>query len=71
MNLTDYETVGVYRAFEAIRSEAARRGIGIGSSELIGLIPRAALEGGDPASLRFQDFGPHRVLENRLEEAAR
>jgi glutamate formiminotransferase len=71
MNLTDYETVGVYRAFEAVRTAAARRGIGIGSSELIGLIPRAALEGGDPASLRFQDFGPHRVLENRLEEAAR
>ena len=29
------------------------------------------LDGGDPASLRFDDFGPHRVLENRLEEAAR
>jgi glutamate formiminotransferase/glutamate formiminotransferase/formiminotetrahydrofolate cyclodeaminase len=69
MNLTDFETVGIYEAFEAVRRESAVRGIGVEASELIGLIPRKALAGGDPAALRFIDFGPHRVLEDRIEAA--
>jgi glutamate formiminotransferase len=66
MNLTDFETVGIYRAFDAVKQAARERGIGILSTELVGLIPRKALEGGDPGSLRIEDFGPHRVLEERI-----
>lgn len=70
MNLTDFATVGIYTAFEAVEREARVLGIEVERTELIGLIPRKALEGGDPASLRFQDFGPHRVLETRIAETA-
>jgi glutamate formiminotransferase len=70
MNLTDFGTVGIYAAFQAVEREARARGIEVEATELIGLIPRKALEGGDPASLRFQDFGPHRVLEDRIAQTA-
>ena len=67
MNLTDFAAVGIYEAFHAVEREARARGIEVLETELIGLIPRKALEGGDPSSLRFQDFGPHRVLEDLLQ----
>ena len=66
MNLTDFEKVGIYEAFGAVQSVAREKGIEILSTQLVGLIPRKALEGGDPASLKFEDFGPHRVLEERI-----
>jgi glutamate formiminotransferase len=69
MNLTDFESVSIYRAYEAVTAEAASLGVEVNSTELIGLIPRAALAGGDPNSLRIRDFGPHRILEDRLEQA--
>jgi glutamate formiminotransferase/glutamate formiminotransferase/formiminotetrahydrofolate cyclodeaminase len=69
MNLTDFETTGVYEAFEAVRQGAAARGINVRAAELIGLVPRKAIEGGDPATLKFIDFGPHRILEDCIEHA--
>jgi glutamate formiminotransferase len=66
MNLTDFEKVGIYEAFGAVQSAAREHGIEVLSTQLVGLIPRKALEGGDPASLKFEDFGPHRVLEERI-----
>jgi glutamate formiminotransferase/glutamate formiminotransferase/formiminotetrahydrofolate cyclodeaminase len=66
MNLTDFEKVGVYEAFGAVQSAAHEHGIEVLSTQLVGLIPRKALEGGDPASLEFENFGPHRVLEERI-----
>lgn len=65
MNLVDYETTGIYDAFDAVEREAAARGVMVHSSELIGLIPRAAIAG-DVARLKLIDFSPDRVLENRL-----
>ncbi len=66
MNLTDFETTSVYTAFQAVCAEAAREGVGIVGSELIGLIPRKALDGGDPGALRIENFDPSMILENRL-----
>jgi glutamate formiminotransferase/glutamate formiminotransferase/formiminotetrahydrofolate cyclodeaminase len=66
MNLTDFEMIGIYEAFGAVRRAALERGIEVLSTQLVGLIPRKALEGGDPASLKFADFGPQRVLDERI-----
>jgi glutamate formiminotransferase/glutamate formiminotransferase/formiminotetrahydrofolate cyclodeaminase len=66
MNLTDFETTSIYEAFAAVQSAAQERGIEVLSTQLVGLIPRKALEGGSPESLRLEDFGPHRVLEDRI-----
>jgi glutamate formiminotransferase len=39
MNLTNYQKTPVYRIVEMIRSEAARYGVSVAFSELIGLAP--------------------------------
>jgi len=44
MNLTDYERTSIARAFEAVRAAAARRSVEIAGAEIVGLLPRAALD---------------------------
>ena len=43
MNLTNYEKTPVFRVFEMVKREAARYGVSILESEVVGLIPSAAL----------------------------
>lgn len=70
MNLVDFETTSVYRAFDSVSEEAAREGVAVAGSELIGLIPQKALAGGDPTHLRIENFDPSMILENRLASRA-
>ncbi len=68
MNLTDYRKTPVFRAVEFIRREALRYGVNIESSELIGMIPQAALLDAAQWYLQLDNFKPEMVLENRLGE---
>jgi glutamate formiminotransferase len=68
INLTDFEVTTLCAAFEAVEVEARRCGAAISGAELIGLIPRKALETAGPCNLRFENFHPGLVLENRLEQ---
>jgi glutamate formiminotransferase len=68
MNLTDFGQTPVYVVFDKVRQEAAIRGVTIESSELIGLIPRKALENAPEWFLKTMDFTPQ-ILENRLAQA--
>lgn len=64
MNLTDYEITPPHIALEAITRHARELGVTVASSELIGLIPQAAL---DPTvDLRIENFTADRILDNRL-----
>lgn len=67
MNLTDYHVTPPFRAVEAIRREAARLGCRVGESELVGLIPEAALSPG-ALQIGLRDFSSSQILENRIEE---
>ncbi|HEX4002200.1 MAG TPA: glutamate formimidoyltransferase [Candidatus Acidoferrales bacterium] len=69
MNLTDFEQTPVHVVFEAVKREAARYGAGIVGSEIVGLIPRRAIEMTADAYLKVENFSPAQVFENRLEEA--
>lgn len=69
MNLTNYERTSVRTAFEAVRDEANARGASVVESELVGLIPEAALEGTSAADLLLSGFSPRHVLESRLADA--
>jgi glutamate formiminotransferase / formiminotetrahydrofolate cyclodeaminase len=69
MNLTDFEQTPIHRVFEAVRTEAARYGAQIVGSEIVGLIPKRALEMTAEWYLRVENFQPGLVLENRLAEA--
>ncbi len=69
MNLTDFEATPIHRVFECVRSEAARYGVAVAGSEIIGLIPKKALEMTADYYLRVENFQPSMVLENRVAEA--
>jgi glutamate formiminotransferase/glutamate formiminotransferase/formiminotetrahydrofolate cyclodeaminase len=66
MNLTDYRVTSMYMAFQAVKAEAAKRGVELAGSELIGLVPQAALYQGPIESLLFERFDPTEVLETRM-----
>jgi len=70
MNLTNYEQTSVRQAFEAVAMEARRLGADVLESEIVGLVPAAALAGVEPAELKLTDFGPAHVLEARLRDTA-
>ncbi len=70
MNLTDYRSTPIPRVVEMIRREAARYGVAIHHSELVGLIPQEALVDAAVWYLQLDQFTKGQVLETRLAEAA-
>jgi glutamate formiminotransferase len=66
MNLTDFEQTPVHRVFELVKREAARYGIMPVSSEIVGLIPKKALEQAAEWFLQVENFDSSLILENRL-----
>jgi glutamate formiminotransferase/formiminotetrahydrofolate cyclodeaminase len=66
MNLTDYTRTSVARAVETVRKEAARHGVAIHHTELVGLIPQAALLEAALTYLQLEGFRGEQVLESRL-----
>jgi len=66
MNLTDFEQTPVHRVFELVKREAARYGVMPVSSEIVGLIPKKALEQAAEWFLQVENFDSSLILENRL-----
>jgi glutamate formiminotransferase/formiminotetrahydrofolate cyclodeaminase len=66
MNLTDFEQTPIHRVFEFVRREAARYGVAPLSSEIVGLIPKRALEQAAEWFLQVENFDSSLILENRL-----
>lgn len=69
MNLTSYERTNLHQAFEAVRREAEREGVEVLASELVGLVPQAALYAAAAHFLRLENYTPDVVLENRIAAA--
>ncbi len=67
MNLTDYNITPIHVAFEAVRARAAEQGVAVAGSEVIGLVPQAALVQTAAHSLALEQFDATQVLEMRLE----
>jgi len=66
MNLTDFEQTPVHRVFELVKREAARYGVTPVSSEIVGLIPKKAMESAAEWFLQVENFDSSLILENRL-----
>ena len=66
MNLTDFEQTPIHRVFEFVKREAERYGVVPVSSEIVGLIPKAALEQAAEWFLQVENFDSSLILENRL-----
>jgi glutamate formiminotransferase / formiminotetrahydrofolate cyclodeaminase len=66
MNLTDFEQTPLHRVFELVKREAARYGVLPISSEIVGLIPKRAIEQAAEWFLQLENFDSSLILENRL-----
>ena len=66
MNLVNYEVTGMDAAYEAVRREAERLGVEIDSAEIVGLVPRAALNREAAYFSKLQDFSEAKILENQI-----
>lgn len=66
MNLTDFEQTPIHRVFEYVKREAQRYGVNPVSSEIVGLIPKKALEQAAEWFLQVENFDSSLILENRL-----
>jgi glutamate formiminotransferase len=66
MNLTNYEKTPILRVFEAVQREAAKHGVNVLESEIVGLVPAAALLDVAISTLQLTQFRRDQVLEARL-----
>jgi glutamate formiminotransferase len=71
MNLTDFETTSITTVFDAVTREAAGHGVDVVGSEIVGLVPRQALEDAAVQYIKVENYHPQRVFENRLEQIIR
>ena len=70
VNLTDFGETPLYRVFEMVKREAQHRGCAVVGSEIIGLIPRKAIELWGEYDLQLENFSPAAILENRIAAVA-
>ena len=66
MNLTNFEKTPVFRVFELVKREAARYGVMVLESEIVGLIPSAALTASAAWYLQLEGFSNAQILEHKL-----
>jgi glutamate formiminotransferase len=68
MNLTNFQKTPIFRVFEVVKREAERYGVSVLESEIVGLIPSAALVSAAEFYLQLERFGENQILENKLRE---
>jgi glutamate formiminotransferase len=66
MNLTNFEKTPIFRVFETVKREAERYGVAVLESEIVGLVPSAALNAAAEFYLQIEGFKAEQVLENKL-----
>ena len=66
INLTNYEKTPIFRVFDLVKREAARYGVSVVESEIVGLVPAAALQQSVEYYLQLEGFSADQVLENKL-----
>jgi glutamate formiminotransferase len=66
INLTNYEKTPMLRVFDAVKHEAERYGVTVLESEIVGLVPSAALVGVAVSALQLTQFTRDQILEARL-----
>ena len=67
INLTDFEQTPMHRVYEIVKREAERYGAVPVGSEIVGLVPKKAIEMAADYFLQLENFSPSQVFENKLE----
>jgi glutamate formiminotransferase len=71
MNLLDFRVTPPAAAFAAVAELAATAGVEVVESEIVGLVPEAAVAGVHPSRLKLQGFSRDRLVEERVRQAMR
>jgi len=66
MNLTNYTKTPIFRVFDLVKREAARYGVSVLESEIVGLVPSAALIDTAVYHLQLERFGEDQILEAKI-----
>lgn len=66
MNMFDYEKTPLYRTLETVKMEAARYGVNVVGSEIVGVVDQESLVNSAEYYLKLEDFKPSQILENHL-----
>lgn len=66
INMTDFTRTSLYRVFETVKFEAQRWGVTIAGSEIVGLVPMAAIVDTAEYYLGLENFSIDQVLESKL-----
>src|SRR5258705_1895133 len=66
INLTDFEQTPMHRVYEMVKREAERYGVMPVGSEIVGLVPKKAIEMAADFFLQLENFSPAQVFENKL-----
>jgi glutamate formiminotransferase / formiminotetrahydrofolate cyclodeaminase len=69
INLTDFEQTPMHRVYEVVKREAERYGVMPVGSEIVGLVPKKAMEMAADFFLQLENFSPAQVFENKLQAA--
>ena len=66
MNLVNYEVTGMTESYRAVRGEAEKLGVEISSAEIVGLVPRKALDPNAEYFSKLESFSESKILENQI-----
>ncbi len=66
MNLTNFNETPIRTAFEAVKREAELNGVGVVESEIVGLVPSAALSAEDAREIQLTGTVQDKTIESRL-----
>ena len=67
MNLVNYEVTGMAAAYDAVQREADLLGVEIESAEIVGLIPRNALNRESVYFNKLENFSESKILEHQID----
>jgi len=67
MNLVNYEVTGMTEAYRAVQKEAVKIGVEIASAEIVGLVPRNALDRDAEYFPKIENFAESKILENQID----
>ena len=66
MNLVNYEVTGMTAAYDAVAREADLLGVQIESAEIVGLVPRDALDREAGYFTKLENFSEAKILEHQI-----
>lgn len=68
MNLVNYEVTGMAAAYDAVHHEAVKLGVEIESAEIVGLVPRDALDREAAYFAKLENFSESKILEHQIDQ---